>query len=309
MELSFVQAIRYEQVRPPAALSESIECFWRLLLPVVIANDEIISAEGRAEILFQFQGQSQIIPRDSDKPFDCASSWLMRPFAHALHVRQVGVTSSAMIGIRFSPAGWAAFRHHDTTENQPYAFMPLDNFYKASDVRFLEEELYQRLFTPEWAEPLIRFFTERKIEQVHYQRIAYATEQLGKRQLSIAAVANEVNLSERQFGRVFRELVGLSPKQFSRIARLNRVLAAADYKTYGLSLEQIALRYGYHDAPHLIHEFQALADMSPVDYFSTYHDLIEQKFWQDDRFLQSEADMMRMLSNQEKETTHEYSND
>jgi hypothetical protein len=99
----------FEQVCSPAALCDAIECFWRLLSPIVVASDEIISAEGRAEILFQFQGQSQVIPRDSNVPFDCASSWLMRPFAHALHVRQVGMTSSAMIGVRFTPGGWADF--------------------------------------------------------------------------------------------------------------------------------------------------------------------------------------------------------
>jgi len=111
----------YEQVRPPTILSESIECFWRLLVPLVVAPDEIISAENRAEILFQFHGQSQILPYNSDEPFDCASSWLMRPYSHALHVRQVGMSSSAMVGVRFAPGGWAAFEHDDTTERQSTA--------------------------------------------------------------------------------------------------------------------------------------------------------------------------------------------
>lgn len=134
-----MEIVYFEQLRPPPALSGTIECFWRLLLPMVIAPDEIISAEGRAEILFQFQGQSQIMPRDSGSPFDCASSWLMRPYAHALHVRQVGLTSSAMIGVRFAPGGWAAFRHSDTTNKQSYSFMPLSDFYNPGEVRLLEE--------------------------------------------------------------------------------------------------------------------------------------------------------------------------
>jgi AraC-like DNA-binding protein len=263
---------------------------------MVIAPDEIISAEGRAEILFQFQGQSQIIPRDSDMPFDCASSWLMRPYAHALHVRQVGVTSSAMIGVRFSPGGWAAFRHSDTTHNQSYSFMPLSDFYPPGEVRLLEEQLYHALFTPQWAYPLIAFFMSRKVEQLHFNRVMYAAKQLRQRQMSVSALAHEVNLSERQFGRVFRQLVGLSPKQFSRIVRLERVLNSAAYNDYDITLEQLALKYGYHDAPHLVREFRALADMSPLDYFTGYYDLIEQKFRQHDRFLQWEEDMMSMLS-------------
>lgn len=292
-----MQTSPYEQLRPPAALSDTIECFWRLLLPIVVAPDEIISAEGRAEILFQFQGQSQVLPRDSDIPFDCASSWLMRPFAHALHVRQVGVTNSAMIGVRFTPAGWAAFHHSDTTDKQAYAFMPLSDFYRPSEVRLLEEQLYHAFVTPQWAYPLIEFFVQRKAEATHFARITYAAKQLGQRQMRVSALADEVNMSERQFGRVFRQLVGLSPKQYARIARLNRLLASPDYNGYGMSLEQLASRYNYHDPSHHVHEFQELVGMSPVEYFSGSHDLIEQKFREHDRFLQPEPDMMSLLSN------------
>lgn len=291
-----MQPPHYEQIRPPAALSDTIECFWRLLLPVVVAPDEIISAEGRAEILFQFHGQSQVIPRDSDVPFDCASSWLMRPFAHALHVRQVGVTSSAMLGVRFTPGGWAAFHHSDTTDKQSYSFMPLSDFYSPGEVRLLEEQLYDALITPQWAYPLIAFFMRRKVEQIHFDRITYAARQLGQRQMSVSALAHEVNLSDRQFGRVFRQLVGLSPKQFSRIARLNRVLASPDDYLYSMTLEHLAIRHGYHDPSHLVREFQELVGMSPVEYFSGNHDLIEQKFREHDRFLQWETDTMSVLS-------------
>ncbi|KAB8139708.1 helix-turn-helix transcriptional regulator [Chloroflexia bacterium SDU3-3] len=281
-----MDTLAYEQLRPPAALFDAIECFWRLLLPIVVAPDEIISAEHRAEILFQFEGQSQILPHTSELPFACASSWLMRPFAHALHVRQVGVSSSAMIGVRFRPGGWAAFRHTDTTDRQAYSFMPLRDFYPPSDVRQLEQQLYQTLRTPHWADPLIGFFLGRRVQLAHGDQIVYATQQLQQRQISIAALADEVNLSERQFGRVFRQQVGLSPKQFARIARLNRVLHASASDIGGLTLEQVARRCGYHDPSHLVHEFQSLVGVSPLAYFTGSYDLIDQKFRKHDRFLQ-----------------------
>ncbi len=279
----------YEQVRPPPLLTETIECFWRLLLPMVVAPGEAITAEGRAEILFQFEGQSQVIPRNAAAPFDCASSWLMRPYAQALQVKQLGVTSSAMIGVRFTPGGWSAFRHRDTTDNQPYSVMPLRDFYPPDEVRLLEEQLYDQLRTPDWAYPLIAIFVRRKVEHPHYDRVTYAANLLRQGHLNIAMLPYEVNLSDRQFGRVFRQLIGLSPKQFARIARLERVLKATDYAQ---TLEQLARRYGYHDPSHLVHEFQELVGMSPGDYFSGDHDLIEQKFLEDDRFLQWEPDRM-----------------
>jgi AraC-like DNA-binding protein len=288
--------VYFEQLRPPPALSTTIECFWRLLLPRVVAPDELISAEGRAEILFQFEGQSQILPPDSEIPFNCASSWLMRPFAHALHVRQVGITSSAMIGVRFSSGGWAAFRHCDTTNKQAYSFMPLNYFYPAIEVRLLEEQLYHALYTPNWAHPLVSFFLSRQLDPLHFDRISYAAQRLRQQPMSPSILAEDVNLSERQFGRVFRQIIGLAPKQFSRIARLERVLKSPVYKNYGMTLEQLALRYGYHDAPHLVREFRDLVGLSPLDYFFGNHDLIEQKLQEHDQFIQWEPDMMSMLT-------------
>ncbi|MEM8534385.1 MAG: helix-turn-helix domain-containing protein [Chloroflexota bacterium] len=282
----------YEQVCPPAALSGTIECFWRLLVPTMLPPNEMISAEGRAEMLFQFEGQSQAIPLDTDVPFECASSWLVRPFAHTMRVRQIGVSGSAMIGIRFHPGGWAAFRHNDTTDHQSYTLMPLRDFYTPGEVRLLEEQLYHALHTPQWAYPLVAFFMSRHIASVHYDRITYVVQQIRRRQVSIAALAHEVNLSERQFGHVFRQLVGLSPKQFSRITRLERILYAPEHAHYGSNLDQLAVRHGFHDASHLVREFRLLVGISPIDYFSGYYDLIEQKTRKHDRFLQWEPATM-----------------
>jgi AraC-like DNA-binding protein len=276
----------YEQVCPPPALADTIECFWRILVPTMSPPSEIISAEGRAEILFQFEGRSQAIPLGADVPFECATSWLVRPFASAMCVRQVDVSGSAMIGVRFRPGGWAAFRHDDTTDNQPYSLMPLRDFYNPGEVRSLEEQLFHALLTPHWAHPLVVFFMRRRMEATHFDRVTYAVQQLRQRRIGVTAMATEVNLSERQFGRVFRQIVGLAPKQYARIARLDRVLYSSDYREHGLTLEQLAVRYGYHDAPHLVREFQALVGISPVDYFSGYFDLIEQKTREHDRFLQ-----------------------
>jgi transcriptional regulator GlxA family with amidase domain len=158
----------------------------------------------------------------------------------------------------------------------------------------LEEQLYEKLYTPQWVEPLINYFTKRLAVPLHADRIAYAAKHLLQQDISIMSLANQVNLSERQFTRVFSNLIGLSPKQFSRIARIHRVLYAPDSF---LTLQQLAARHGYHDAAHLTHEFQDLVGTTPLRYFSDAHVLIAQKNPKDDRFLQSESDITIMSSN------------
>jgi AraC-like DNA-binding protein len=277
----------YEQTRPLPVLAASIECYWRLFMPTSPPPDEILSAEGRAEILFQFEGESQAISPFSDTPFACTSSWMVRPYAHALRAYQVGVSASAMVGVRFTPGGWAAFQGDTRANEDASPLLLLSDFYPPADVRRLEQQLYDKLYTPEWTTPLNAFFLRRMSIPHQADCVAYAVQQLRQREVSIAALAYQVNLSERQFNRVFRDVVGLPPKPFARVARIQRVLYSSRNADHALTLEQMAARHGYHDAAHLAHEFRALVGMTPSDYFAGTHALIAQKNPQDDRFLQS----------------------
>lgn len=73
----------------------------------------------------------------------------------------------------------------------------------------------------------------------------------------LPAVAMEVGLGERQLERLFAERVGLGPKRFARVMRLQRALEApADLAT-------LALRAGYADASHVVREIRSLCGVTP----------------------------------------------
>lgn len=78
---------------------------------------------------------------------------------------------------------------------------------------------------------------------------------------SVADVAARVSLSERQLGRRFHDRVGLSPKRFGRIRRLQR---AALLLVAGESVASAAALAGFADQPHFTREASALAGISPV---------------------------------------------
>jgi AraC-like DNA-binding protein len=86
-----------------------------------------------------------------------------------------------------------------------------------------------------------------------------------ERGASIADVTGRLGLLPKTFGRRFREHVGLAPKRYSRVRRLQRVLrsvgdpGAADWA-------DLAAGHGYADQAHLIHEFRALTGMTPTAY-------------------------------------------
>lgn len=105
-------------------------------------------------------------------------------------------------------------------------------------------------------------------DDVHYTRIrkviAACDEANGN--ISAAQMASIACLGERQFLRVFRQYVGIPPKQFVRLRRFHRTIqdmqqqAAQGQPTDLLS---IVLRHGYYDLSHAALDFQQMGCVSP----------------------------------------------
>lgn len=83
--------------------------------------------------------------------------------------------------------------------------------------------------------------------------------------IKVAELPEIVGLSERQFQRVFRREVGLTPKQYARICRLRATaldVIGKDETNWG----EVAAERGFSDQSHLIHEFQSLFGISPGEF-------------------------------------------
>lgn len=80
--------------------------------------------------------------------------------------------------------------------------------------------------------------------------------------LTVRGVARETGLGVRRVQQLFREDVGLSPKQLHRIARFQRALALGRAKPR-LTWSAVASRAGYFDQAHLIHDSREIAGCTP----------------------------------------------
>jgi AraC-like DNA-binding protein len=79
-------------------------------------------------------------------------------------------------------------------------------------------------------------------------------------------LAAESGLSARQFRRAFKARVGVSPKLYSRILRLNAALVEKRARP-ATSWTEIAHQFGWFDQAHLDKDFVDLAGGSPADFF------------------------------------------
>ncbi|WP_129667285.1 helix-turn-helix domain-containing protein [Phytoactinopolyspora endophytica] len=88
---------------------------------------------------------------------------------------------------------------------------------------------------------------------------------------AVAEVADRIGMTPSTFNRRFRATVGLNPKPFARIRRLQRVLTkiTADVPGTGamaVDWAMVAAEYGYFDQAHLVNEFRSLTGVTPTAY-------------------------------------------
>ena len=108
-------------------------------------------------------------------------------------------------------------------------------------------------------------------EDMNYTRMTkvIAACDAAKGNISAADMASVACLGERQFLRIFKQYVGIPPKQFVRLRRFHRTIQ--DLRAKGerlgangkVDLMGIVLEHGYYDLSHAALEFQQMGCVSP----------------------------------------------
>lgn len=79
-------------------------------------------------------------------------------------------------------------------------------------------------------------------------------------------VAAAVGMGERRLQQIFRAEVGMSPKAWSRLARLHACLRALRSGPAAPPWAALAADGGFYDQAHLANEFRALCGLSPTEF-------------------------------------------
>jgi AraC-like DNA-binding protein len=85
------------------------------------------------------------------------------------------------------------------------------------------------------------------------------------RGIGVGEVSRDLGLLPRTLRRRFTAQVGLTPKRFARVQRMQRLVRELDGHTQ-VDWATMAARHGYADQPHLADEFRALAGVTPGEY-------------------------------------------
>lgn len=168
------------------------------------------------------------------------------------------------LGVRFEPGMAGPFLRVPGPEIRDLE-VPLDELWGGEGCR-LRERIVAARTTANRVAVLDRWLCERLAGAPHVDAdvVAVVHDILARRGATpVRESARRSARSERQLRRQFESAVGLSPKRFARIVRLQEALRQSAAKP--ARWVDVAIDAGYYDQAHMIAEFRALTGRTPAD--------------------------------------------
>lgn len=257
----------------PPSLASHVRCLWRMSGAATLATmPEPIIPDGCSEIVLNF-GDAFI------RHTSAGSHRQPRSLVAGQITRAITVEPSGRVdlwGIRFEPWAAAPLLGFSGAEMR-------DRLTALDDVApELGADLHAAAVAPATTlqrDRIVGVLTRRlargRVVDARLPRLAALVAER-RDAVTVRGVARETGLGVRRVQQLFRDDVGLSPKQLHRITRFQRALALGRAQLH-LTWSAIAARVGYYDQAHLNHESREIAGRTPGELLGgdASHDLTE----------------------------------
>lgn len=181
-------------------------------------------------------------------------------FDHPVIIEQMGKIE--IIGICFKPYGLYPFLKLPLSEitNGPG---PLELLINHETI----DRLYHARLSGNWQQVLDRTLEAKlgqikPIDTVVKTSVKYLYENNG---FTVGKSLEKSGISTRTLERRYQEWIGLTPKQFSRLIRVRKILYELE-SSLKPNWMQFVVRYGLYDRSHLCHEFLQFTGASPTQF-------------------------------------------
>ena len=168
-----------------------------------------------------------------------------------------------VVMVNFKLGGAAPFFHTPICEARDQ-LVDLDNLW-GRDGRLLREQLLDGGKPDAILRVLDRVLVDHLVHAADLDPMIPLAACAFERGWSVSQTATWLGFLPKTFVRRFRKHVGLSPKRFARIRRLQRVLESISLAD-SVDWCDVAHRYGYADQAHFIHDFRELTGLTPAAY-------------------------------------------
>ncbi len=184
-------------------------------------------------------------------------------YEEGIKIRPTGTVNQ--LGIVFKPGKFRYFIPGDQKELKGLV-TPLKDVFGSKADRLVDhlcgsdDELQQITLVRSFLEKSFRF----DLEENYFLDLCIQNIQVSRGKVQLGDFARKAKTSNRHFRRIFKEYIGITPKLYCMMTRLQNVLKLRSVSP--MNLNRIASELGYYDPSHLSREFKNIAGMKAVDF-------------------------------------------
>lgn len=258
--------MNYQQYGVSEELQPFVKCFWSLEAPAPDSPErQCIVPDGCMEMIFHYGDLYRQYLEDGNHIIQ-PRCFIFGQVTSPLEIAPTGV--SGIIAARFHPDGFAPFALLPINEMENKA-VALEKIFGGEAAEFERKVIYAQ--TNEERIQLIELFLINRLSLPEAaDRIAKSSIEIllnYNGQVSVDELAEQLNINRRQLERKFSSAIGLSPKQLSKVIRLQATLKMLQKKQF-TSLTSLAYESGYYDQAHFIKDFKEFTGMSPKQFYN-----------------------------------------
>ena len=260
--------MNYQTYPASPDLAPLIKCFWSLEFSVAPQPEkQTIIPDGCIELIIHYGDLYQQF-QEASSSFVQPRSFVFGQLSNTLEIAPTGRTG--IIAARFHPDGFVPLATIPLAEMENRA-VPLSELF-GEEGDFLEKYVLAALTQAERIQQIETFLLARLnklevLDRIVKSSIEILLSQAG--QVKVEEMAKKLNINRRKLERKFTTTVGLSPKQLSKIIRLQAALRQLNQNTE-LSLTELAYQNGYFDQSHFIKDFKAFTGISPKQFYANH---------------------------------------
>lgn len=255
----------YRTFDPDDQLKAFVKCYWTLEAPEEAKPEkQRIVPDGCMEMIFHYGGLFRQYREDG--------TYLVQPrcFVFGQITTALDIEPTAAIGIfavRFYPEGFTPFATIPVKHMENRA-VPLEELFGKEGLQ-LEKDVLEAKSSEEKIKLIETFLQNRLVTPESVDRVARSSVEAIMSlngQVTVDELSEYLKINRRQLERKFASVIGLSPKQLSKIIRLQTTLKLLANKQF-TSLTAVAYEGDYYDQAHFIKDFKEFTGMSPKNFF------------------------------------------
>lgn len=267
----------YQTYPPHPDLASVVKCYWILEVPSMPdPPKQRIVPDGCIEMIFSFGDGVKRFWSESEYSIQ-SRAMILGQIVEPMYIQPIGYVNS--FAVRFYPYGFANFVDvslKDLANKETHLHHLFD-----SDA---SNKLYKSIEHANSTEERIALVEAFLLEKLHARN---TIDEIVKTTIdatfrtsgtSIRNIVNMEGIKRRQLERKFIQKIGVSPKQLSKVIRLQSALRMLLSQT-GEKLTQIAYDSDYYDQAHFIKDFREFTGSSPKEFLGDSQMILSSIFY------------------------------